>query len=80
MAKPILIVRLDKRLLLNTEPTELGEHIQDKFNKEYHVFVIPLLDNYNIEMEVLNVRDINEIDVEELKKKVKEDIEKLCRQ
>lgn len=78
MAKPILLIK-SYHDIPREEAAIVQKDLEVKLDYEYHVLFLPIT-NGELLIEVLNVDKVSETDIEELKKKIKEDIEKLCHQ
>lgn len=78
-AKPILVVRIHHEAVkYGKEGEAIVDRIENKLDKQYFVIILPS-NNNDVELEVLNVRDINETTVEDLRIKIKEYINAINR-
>lgn len=72
MAKPILIIRIDRKIVGEQDLNGFSSAIEDRLNNEYHVIPVTILTDYNVEFEVLNTDKASELDIEKLKNDIKE--------
>lgn len=75
MAKPIFVIRVERPIWEGSHAKEFHEDLSNHM-KDYHILTIPnSKDPEHTDFEVFNADDIDPIEIEDLKKKVLEQID-----
>jgi len=72
-SKPILIIKFPPSVGM-AQVDGVQYILEKKLKEDYYVIVIPLVKAEEIEFELLSVKDINEVEFEEVKEMIRKEI------
>lgn len=74
--KPILIVKVPSSVLTQEQHRLTYLSLEDRFKEDYEILVIPLYTKQEIEIQVIFDKDIEESDLESLRKEILDEIQR----